>query len=295
MSIFNNPVKMIGIGAAVFVGIITAMNCFTIVEPGKEKAGATFGTVNEVPYTAGFHFVNPLMDFYQYDLQEMTYTWDNIGVPAQDNLKTSMDVSVTGRFLPGAAPQVRKLNGSAEGFMQAQVNKRVRAMVIEVGKELAKDSQDFYGEKTLAVMEDEIITRLNDELNPRGYEITAVKFSDINLPNVVTSAIIKTKEAQQRINTQQATLDIQEKKAQEAVNTAKAKADAAKLDRLAAKERADAQLYAMQMEAEGNKALAASVTPNLIKLKQAEAALKWDGKMPQTMLGEGTNMLMQMK
>ncbi len=286
--------KLIAASVASVVGITVAMNSYTIVSEGKEKAGATFGKVHEQAYESGFHIVNPLADFFEYDLQEMTYSWEDVGVPAQDNLKTNMDVHVTGRFIAGKAPIIRDSIGSQSQFMNSQVTKRVRAIVIEVGKEKAERSQAFFGENMLSVMEDEIVSRLNSELNDRGYEITAVKFSDIRLPQVVTNAIVKTKEANQKVNTQQALLDIQQKKAQEVVNTAAANAEAAKQDRIARQEAADAKLYEMQQEAAGNKALAESVTVELIQLKQAEAALLWDGKMPQTMLGESSNVLMSL-
>lgn len=276
------------------LAVVVGLNSFTIVEPGKEKAGATLGTIHSEQYDSGFHIVNPLADFYEYDLQEVTHTWENVGVPAQDNLKTNMDVHVTGQFMPGFGPQIRSEQGSQKTFLSSQVDKRVRATVIEVGKELAETSQAFFGETTLAVMEDTIVERLNGELNARGYKITALKFSDINLPPVVTEAIVNTKKADQKVKTQQALLEIQEKQAQETVNTATANAQAAEQNAIAAGHVADAKLYEMQQEAAGNEALAKSVTPALIQLKQAEAALKWNGVMPTTVLGESTNMLMQM-
>lgn len=289
------PKKLVAAAAAAVFGLIVLMNSFTTVGVGKEKVGATFGKVHTTALSSGVHMVNPLADFERYDLQEMTFTWDDIGVPAQDNLKTSMDVAVTGHFIAGATVQVRNEQGSASGFMSNQVQRRVPAMVVEVGKEMAKKSQDFYGETTLARMESEIVSRLNAELNPRGYRITAVKFSDINLPQVVTAAVVKTKAREQEVNEQEAKLKIADLKAQEKTAEAKANAESSKHNATAKREAADAALYAMQQEAKGNRALAASVTPSLISLKEAEAKLKWNGVMPTTVMGEGANVLMGMK
>lgn len=287
--------KLIGGAVASVLTVIIGFNSFTSVGVGKEKVGATFGKVHSEALTSGVHLVNPLADFEKYDLQEMTYSWDNIGVPAQDNLKTSMDVAVTGHFLAGATVQVRSEQGSASGFMSNQVKRRVPAMIVEVGKELAKNSQDFYGETTLARMETAIITRLNAELNQRGYRITAVKFSDINLPQVVTTAVVKTKQRTEEVNRQEAELKIADLKAQEKTAVAKAAALSAEFQASAKREAADAELYRVQKVAEGNKALARSVTANLISLKEAEAKLLWDGRMPTTVMGEGANVLMGMK
>ena len=288
------PAK-IGIAAVTAVfSVIVLMNSFTSVGVGKEKVGATFGKVHSEALSSGVHMVNPLADFERYDLQEVTYSWDDLGVPAQDNLKTQMDVAVTGHFMAGATVQVRTEQGSASGFLANQVKRRVPAIVVEVGKELAKDSQDFYGETTLARMETAIVQRLNEELNDRGYNITTVKFSDVNLPPVVTAAVVKTKQRQQEVNEQAAKLEIADLAAQEKTAVAKAAAESAVHNANAVRQAADADLYRVQQEAEGNKALARSVTPNLIKLKEAEAALKWDGKMPTTVMGESASVLMNM-
>jgi len=288
------PVTLISTVSVGFIALVIALNSWTIVGVGKEKVGSTFGKVHESALTSGFYVVNPLADFERYDLQEVTYTWDNMGIPAQDNLKTSMDVAITGHFISGMTADVRSNIGSSDGFMSSQVNRRVPAMIVEVGKELAKNSQDFYGETTLARMETEIVFRLNQELQVRGYTVTTVKFSDINLPDVVTAAIVKTKQRQQEVNEQSAKLQIADLLAQEKTAQAQAAAKSATHNAQAVREAADAELYRIQKVAEGNKALAKSVTANLIALKEAEANLLWDGRMPTTVLGESTGILMSM-
>jgi regulator of protease activity HflC (stomatin/prohibitin superfamily) len=294
-----SPAKAITlIGVSILTAIIVlviSFNAWTIVGVGKEKVGSTFGKVHESALTSGFHIVNPLADFERYDLQEMTYTWENLGVPAQDNLKTSMDVAITGHFMSGMTSLVRENIGSSVGFMASQVNRRIPAMIVEVGKELAVVSQDFYGETTLARMETEIKYRLNLELNPRGYNITTVKFSDINLPLVVTDAIVKTKKRQQEVNEQLAKLEIADLQAQEKTAQAQAASKSAAFNATAAELAADAELYRVKRVAEGNLALASSVTDELISLKEAEAGLLWNGVMPTTMMGQTPSVLMNLK
>jgi len=295
----RSPGAKIAIGAfaaiVAIVVLIVAFNAWTIVGVGKEKVGATFGKVHESALGSGFYIVNPLADFERYDLQEVTYTWEDLGVPAQDNLKTSMDVAITGHFISGMTANVRENIGSSDGFMASQVNRRVPAMIVEVGKELAVVSQDFYGETTLARMETEIKFRLNKELQQRGYQITTVKFSDINLPQVVTAAIVKTKQRQQEVNEQLAKLKIADLQAQEKTAEAQAASKSAAFNATAAELTADAELYRIQRVAEGNLALSASVTDKLIELKEAEAGLLWNGVMPTTMLGATPNVLMNLK
>ena len=295
----KSPAAKVAIGAitalVAIIVLVVAFNAWTIVGVGKEKVGATFGKVHESALGSGFYIVNPLADFERYDLQEVTYTWEDLGVPAQDNLKTSMDVAITGHFISGMTANVRENIGSSDGFMASQVNRRVPAMIVEVGKELAVVSQDFYGETTLARMETEIKFRLNKELQQRGYQITTVKFSDINLPQVVTAAIVKTKQRQQEVNEQLAKLKIADLQAQEKTAEAQAASKSAAFNATAAKLTADAELYRIKRVAEGNLALSASVTDKLIELKEAQAGLLWNGVMPTTMLGATPNVLMNLK
>jgi regulator of protease activity HflC (stomatin/prohibitin superfamily) len=293
---FAGTIALLGLGVVVLLtAVVIAFNGWTIVGVGKEKVGSTFGKVHESALTSGFHFVNPLADFERYDLQEMTYVWEDLGVPAQDNLKTYMDVAITGHFIAGMTADVRENIGGSEGFMASQVTRRVPAMIVEVGKELAVVSQDFYGETTLARMETEIKFRLNKELNDRGYNITTVKFSDINLPEVVTTAIVKTKQRQQQVNEQAATLQIADLQAQEKTAEAQAASKSAAFNATAAELAADAELYRVKRVAEGNLALASSVTDELIALKEAEAGLLWNGVMPTTMMGQTPSVLMNLK
>jgi regulator of protease activity HflC (stomatin/prohibitin superfamily) len=294
-----SPAKAISIiGGSVLAGIVVivmAINGWTVVGVGKEKVGSTFGEVHQSALTSGFHFVNPLADFERYDLQEVTYLWDNLGVPAQDNLKTHMDVAITGHFMAGMTVGVRENIGGSNGFMASQVNQRVPAMIVEVGKELAVVSQDFYGETTLARMETEIKFRLNSELNVRGYNITTVKFSDINLPEVVTTAIVKTKQRQQQVNEQAATLQIADLQAQEKTAEAKAADESAAFNASAVIKAADAEFYRVSKVAEGNILLGKSASQALVSLKEAEAGLLWNGVMPTTMMGQTPSVLMNLK
>ena len=276
--------------------IVVALFSMKIVDVGKEEVGATFGSVHSEPLTSGFYFVNPLATFEEYDIQQMTYTFDNIGIPAQDNLKTSLDAKVTGFFIPGQTVNVREQTGSAVHFLTTHYRPKVRAILIEVGKELAPDSQAFYGKNTLAQLEDLSISRLNAELNPLGYTITAIKFSDINLPTVVTNAVVKTKRRQQEIKEQKANLSIAELKAQEVTKQAEAQRDASKAHAEAKRIQADAEAYRITQvataQAKANEKLAKTATANLIELKRVET---WNGQLPQTMLGKETGTLLSIK
>ena len=111
-------------------------------------------------------------------------------------------------------------------------------------------------------------------------------FRDITLPNVVTSAVIQTKERQEQLEREKAQLMIVEQQAQQQVKNAEAREMAAIADANAKRTQADAEAYRIAKEAEAqakaNELLAKSVTPVLI---QYNAIQKWDGAYPKTLMG----------
>ena len=282
---FNNMKTLVSVGMVIVLMVagLFAVNSFTTVGVGKEKVGALFGKVYEQPLPSGWYFVNPLAHFETYDLQAMTYPFDDIGMPAQDKLKTLMDMSVTGNFVAGSTPHAREETGSAKGFMNTHYYTRIRALAIEVGKEKAVLSEAYFDADTLSNVEDEIIVRANEELRPKGYEISAVKFSDIRLPQVVKDAVEKTKKRDQEVEEQNAKLQIADLLAQEQTKVAEAADNSATFEASAITKIATA-------EANANRLISASLTPTLIEYKRID---KWNGVKSTHVLGDNTSVILK--
>ena len=279
--------KVAGIAIVAVLGLCLGfmLKPFKIINDTEEGVLVKWdGKVEPKPLTQGFNWVAPWngVDIYPMTFQKTRY--ENLGVAAQDNLKTSMDVSITGRFIRGMTPVARKDSGSLAQFFDIQLKDRLRANILEAGKIVAKDSQDFYGETTLASMTEKVMELSNKELRALGYEITAVEFSDVNLPPVVATAVEGAKTRAENVKTQQQQLKIADLKAQEQVKKADAQSQSIRMVASANLERiqkeAEGKLYAAQKEAEGNKVLALSLTPEIIKNKEAEAKLLWNGVSP---------------
>lgn len=257
------------------------------------------GEVYEKPLEQGFHVVNPFANFYTYDCKKRTFIWDNLGVPSQDKFKTTMDVAVTGSFIPGTCCNIRNHVGNAQRFLSEQVRPRINAAIVKNGQKCATNAQDFYKDQTLSQLESNIIADVNKELIPLGYSIVSVKFSDINLPPVIVRAVEQTKERTEQVNRQQAQLEIAKKKAQERVQVAEANARAAKQNKIAEQQNAEARAYAIRQEAsakaEGIREIRESITPAYIEYLKAQAKLRWDGKMPKTMIGGNATPIMDIR
>lgn len=274
----------------IVVGILLvwlAMNSYTTVSPGHNKVATLFGEIREEPLSEGFHIVNPLLKFYTYDLRVHTETWTKVQVPSQDKLKTSMDISVTFRLNPSYTPAMLKETGSLNDVIAKLLTPKVRSLLREAGKTVEK-SQDFYLDRIQQQLQLYMEDGLTNYMSTKGILIEAVLFRDITLPQVVTSAVIQTKERQEQLEREKAQLNIVEQQAQQQVKQAEAREQAAISDANAKRTLADAEAYQItalaEAQAKANTVLAKSVTASLIKYN---AVAKWNGQYPQTLMGSG--------
>ena len=273
--------------AALFVLVWVGMNSYTTVSPGHNKVATLFGEIRDEPLGEGFHIVNPLLKFYIYDLRVHTETWEKVQVPSQDKLKTSMDISVTFKINPSHTPTMLQETGGLNDVVVKLLPPKVRSLLREAGKTVAK-SQDFYLDTTQRDMQAFMEDGLTDYMFKKGITVEAVLFRDITLPQVVTSAVIQTKERQEQLEREKAQLRIVEQQAQQQVKQAEAREQAAKSDANAKRTLADAEAYQIEKladaQARANTVLAKSVTSSLIKYN---SIAKWNGAYPQTLMGGG--------
>lgn len=271
----------------VLVAAFIALNAYTTVPAGHNKVATLFGKIQSEPLGEGFHIVNPLLSFTSFDLRQLTYTWEKVQVPSQDKLKTSMDVSVTFRLDGSRTPKILKETGGLEEVVNKHVTPKVRSLLREAGKTV-KQSQDFYLDAVQLELQRYMEGGLTEYLEAKGVIVEAVLFRDITLPQVVTSAVIQTKERQEQLEREKAQLKIVEQQAQQQVKKAEAKEKAAIAEANAKRTQADAEAYRIIAEAEAqakaNKVLSQSITSELIRYNSVD---KWNGAYPQTLMSGG--------
>lgn len=280
------------------IGLIVAwiaFNSYITVKAGHNKVATLFGDVQKTPYNEGFHIVNPLLDFHLFDLRQITYTWDKVQVPSQDKLKTSMDVSVTFRLDGTQTPRILQETGNLQDVLAKHITPKVRSLLREAGKTVAQ-SQDFYIDSVQQELQTYMEAGLTTYLESKGVIVEAVLFRDITLPQVVTSAVIQTKERQEQLEREKAQLKIVEQQAQQQVKQAEAREQAAIADANAKRTQADAEAYRILKEAEAqasaNEVLARSLTRELIEYNGIQ---RWNGMYPQTLLsGESGGVILSL-
>jgi len=288
----STPIVSIVIAALL---LLVAMNSYITVKAGHNKVATLFGDVRTEAYGEGFHIVNPLLDFTVFDIRQLTYTWDKVQVPSQDKLKTSMDISVTFRLDGSRTPTILQETGRLEDVVSKHITPKVRSLLREAGKTVPQ-SQDFYIDSVQQALQLYMEDGLETYLEAKGVIVEAVLFRDITLPQVVTSAVIQTKERQEQLEREKAQLKIVEQQAQQQVKQAEAREQAAIADANAKRTHADAEAYRILKEAEAqasaNKVLARSVTRELIDYNSVQ---RWNGSYPQTLLsGESGGVILSL-
>lgn len=271
------------------------INSYTTVEAGHNKVATLFGKVQPEPYPEGLHIVNPLLNFIDFDLKQQTYTWEKVQVPSQDKLKTSMDISVTFRLDGKNTPVILQNTGTLTEVVTKHITPKVRSLLREAGKTVSQ-SQDFYLDDVQQQLQIYMEDGLKDYLLEKGVIVTAVLFRDITLPQVVTSAVIQTKERQEQLEREKAQLKIVEQQAQQQVKQAQAREVAAISDANAKRTIADAKAYEIaklaESQAKANTILAKSITKELI---QYNAIKQWNGAYPQTLMtGDKSGVLLSL-
>lgn len=235
---FSSVVFGIFLVIAVFIGF----RSFVSVPAGHVAVATLFGDVRDQPYPEGMHVpVNPLYNFIFYDIREKELK-ESAGVPSQDQLTTSVDVSIKFRINGEDAPRILQETGTFEDAVRVQIQPKLRSVVREQGKSIVR-AEDFFLQETQENLQTAIFNTLRDYLEPRGIICLDILIRDISLPPFITRAIESKKEREQEVEKQKAELERFRTEQQQIIAEAQAKRDAAELESEQRRVLADAQAY----------------------------------------------------
>ncbi len=284
--------KLIGGVVLSLVLGITAANLFAVIKVGSEASVESFGEVHEKKILVGFNFVLPWWGIDEYSYQHITTTINDFKLASQDKFKTNIDVSVTGNFIRGTADKIRASTGTSAVYLSTHVDKRIQSCLTKAGGDVL-NSQEFFEKNIQVQLADSAMACTNKYLKKiGGYEVTAVQFSDIRLDPIVKQFMVLTKERQEGEKQQESALHIKDLIAQEVEKVAAANKAASIDNKDARANDTDADFYAATKQAEANKLMAKSITPDLIKYIEAQ---RWNGSKLTTGLSASTSVLLQPK
>ena len=274
----NKIAKYFSYACLVLAFLVAVSSVLITVPAGHVKVATLFGKVQNKTYIEGLHVVNPLLDFTTFDLRQKTHK-ETAGIPAEDKLITTMDVSVQYRTIGSSAPDILRNTGTTEALIQVHMIPKLRSILREQGKGIAI-SQDFFKEAVQRQLQETLQLGLSEYLAPKGLQVETVLIRDVVLPEVIRVAITETKKREQEVLKQQAELERFATEQNQKVKQAESEFEAAKLEAQKIRELANAEAYKIDVI---NKTLARS--PNYIELKKVE---QWNGVLPVYTGGSGS-------
>lgn len=251
----------------VFIVVLVLIGSrFWVSVPAGHVAVATlFGEVQPDTYKEGLNIpVNPLLKFHLFDVREKTHK-ETAQVPSQDQLQTTIDVSVQYRLNGDMANQILKDTGNIDNMITVQLMPKLRSLLREQGKSI-KRAEDFFLEETQEQLQLSLTVGLSEYLEPKGINVSAVLIRDISLPPFITRAIEAKKEREQEVEKQKAELERYKTEQQQLIAAAEAQRKAAEEEAQKRRVLADAQAYEIEKI---NKAIGSN--PNYVKLQALEA------------------------
>ena len=200
----NKQSASLTIIVAILAAVVLFGSRFFVSVPAGHVAVATlFGEVQDKPYQEGLTIpVNPLFNFTFYDIREKELK-ESAGVPSQDQLTTTIDVSIKFRINGSDAARILQETGTFEDAIRVQIQPKLRSVVREQGKSVVR-AEDFFLQETQENLQTAIFESMSSYLSPRGITCLDILIRDINLPSFITRAIESKKEREQEVEKQKA-------------------------------------------------------------------------------------------
>src|SRR5574343_150608 len=265
--------------------IITAIalmsTACTRVPPGEVGVkvylnGGSKGVDQEV-LGAGRYWIGFNEDLYLFPIFQQNYVWtkdstegsptdESITFQTSDGMSMGADIGITYNIPPENVGKVfQKYRKGVDELTDVVLRNMVRDAFVKYAS--AYTAEEAYSTKKSALL-DSVKTRVITNAGKDGVVVNDIYYiGSMTLPKQILEALnskIKAIQDAQRIENE--------------VRSAKAEAEKTVAV-------AEGKALAMEAEARGNKALAASITPTLIELKRIE---KWNGQLPQVQGAGGT-------
>ena len=167
------------------IGLLAlALGGCAAVAPGERGVKRTLGDLDTVVYPPGLVWHN----FFVTTVVRLPVRTQNLEVklnlPSREGLTVQAEISILYRLRPEAVPMI--LENVGEFYERTLVLPTFRSAAADISsRHIAKDMHS----KERKQIEDEIATRLREELNPRGFEIERVLLKSISLPPGLSVAI----------------------------------------------------------------------------------------------------------
>lgn len=236
-----------------FVVFIVFCNPIAIVGVGERGVKVTLGKVSPESYSEGIHFVMPFIQ----KIKVMNVKTQKLSTPTEvytkDIQQARINYVVNYNLMPQYVHEMYRTVGMnyVDTILLPAIEGNIKDVI---GR---WNAQDLVANRALATAD--ILSKLQTQLNKRYINVTSFQIIDINYSAVFEKAI-------------------------ESKVTAEQEALKAKNKTVQVEEEAKQKLISAQAEAKSMQIRATALTQNKA-LVEYEAVQKWDGKLPEYMMG----------
>ena len=245
--------KLVIISVIALVVLVTAVNCFTIVDAGHTGVVVTLGKVNEGVLQEGMHVKAPFVQTVVKIDNRIRKLEVETEAFSKDLQTVSTTIAINYRVDTSKSYSIYKNIGAdyESVLVTPAVNEVLKAITAQYTAEESVTNR--------SLISDGLIEGLNDKLNSIGLYVTDVNIINFDFSEAFITAIEEKQVAQQQL------LKAETEK-QTAITNAEAEAEAT--------------IIKAEAEAEANNKIKASLNDDIIRSKFYE---KWNGKLPQAM------------
>jgi len=244
-------------GAALFM-LVFIFESFTIVSPGHVGVQVTLGEVNPNSLSEGVHFVNPISTVRSVDVRLQRAELKNASAGTKDLQQVHTDIVVNFRLSGNKVPHIYKEFGLNvdEKVLGPAINEAFKAVTAK------------YNSEELITKRDEVSAAITNHISTKvaQFDITVTNVSLVNFgfsKNYQDAIEAKVTATQAKLKAEQ---DLERIKVEAASRIAQAEGEAKAI-----------AIQASAIQSQGGQAYV-----------QLQAIEKWDGKLPNTMLGNST-------
>lgn len=281
--------------AFLFLAMTLFRSMYTIDE-GHVGIVKRFGEATE-QVNPGLHIKIPFVDSIEVLEIRTRKNVERLSASTHEQMPVTAEVSINWTVRRDQAFELFKRYGGLSQFESRILDPKLRSAAKDA---LARYKAEEIVQNRSAVIS-QIEERLLEAMKEYPVKLDSAQLENLGLPKKYIQSI-ETKQTEKNLAAaEKHRLDRQQLEAQREVNTANAKRDAAKAT-------ADGKAYAIRTEAVAEAeaiklkglAEAQAIQKKAEALKQSNLlveyvrAQQWDGKMPQTMMGEGQNILWNM-
>ena len=289
-----------GIATAVIIALVVIVLFVCTVRIPAGYVGVVYnmnGGISDRTLTQGFHVISPTQNVTTYSIGiEQSYLTaskdgdsnddESFEVPSNDGKGLTVDMTFTYRYdADRVADTFTRFKGQSGKDVK---NSFIKPNIMSWTKEVtAKYSViDLLGDKR-ATLNSELTDYLKQKFEPYGIVIESVSLINIDPDEETRSAVQKKVNAQQDLELakiEQQTANVNAEKEKEvAITKANQEKETAQIN-------AEAKLIEAHAQADANRLISQSLTPELIRQQMYD---KWDGKLPTVQAGNDSSVIVE--